>query len=87
MNGELDTLSLIDDTGITFFGHLHVNANELVVQTLDPGQFGRHMIAEAVTHTGVPSLDNDVHSKAPLRLDYEEGTRPADLVFVPTSAC
>src|SRR5690606_8105350 len=62
---ELHSLTLVADPRITLLGHLHVDADQLAVQPLDPGQLAGDVVAETVTHTGVPSLDDDVHQQPP----------------------
>ena len=85
---ELDALTMVSLTRIPLLRYLDVDSEGLLVELLELGQLSDGMLPESLRDAGVPALEGNVHLAFLLRFRGPVvGTRPADLVFVPTSAC
>ena len=87
-NRELYALAAVSLPRIALRGYLYVDPEGLLVELLELGELSDGMLPEALRDASVPALEGNVHLAFPLRFRGPVvGTRPADLVFVPTSAC
>ncbi len=86
-DGELDAFPAARLTRVSLRGYLHIDPDRLAVESRDLAQLGCCVPAEPFQHVRVPALEDDVHEGTPFCPVGENGTRPADLVFDPTSAC
>ena len=86
-DGQLDAFPPVRLARVAFLGHLHIDSDRLVSELSDLAQLGRRVPAEPLLQTRMTTLEDDVHPETPFSAIHLGGTRPADLVFVPTSAC
>src|SRR5215472_12237267 len=84
---ELHPLLLAGLARVALDRDLDVNPDRLLVQLLEPVQLRSRVLPEAGRNICLPTLEGDFHARAPFDPECESGTRPADLVFDPTSAC
>src|SRR5258707_11862196 len=84
---QFHTLLLAGLAGVALDREFDVHADGLLVQFLQPVQLGRRVLLEARRHVRLPALEDDFHARTPLHPECGSSTRPADLVFDPTSAC
>ena len=96
--GELDPHGTIVLAGVALLLDLDVHPHDAMIVLLQPGQLLRYVTAEPIRHLAVPARDHDLHVNLPYVDDDGRGgrtrdrapwhgVRPADLVFVPTTAC
>jgi hypothetical protein len=88
LDRELDPFAPVGLPWVPLGRYLHIDPDCIVIELLELGQLRARVSAEALRDTGVPALEGDFHLDPPTALDKAGvDTRPADLVFDPTSAC
>ncbi len=84
---QLDALPLGGLARVTFQGYFHIDTDRLLVELHELAQLGRGVVAEALLELVRRPRKMMSTWETPFDRLVWNDTRPADLVFVPTSAC